>query len=751
MKGTSIRIRATDFPTHRRRRRRDQNSTCCCLALIILCALVALLAARKPLFGAIRHLFHKKTVQGPPRPEFPLSLSFPQQDWCRYDIVPFEVALVAADGRPISGVAPEVVALDAGGEIVETVGKLASVPLRFDAAKGVWRGSWPVPFGAKAGADAVYTLEARAEFDPQVWGWEPPEQQRKREKEDAARRKEREQEAKAKGKAPPEEASGSGPQFGGKAVCTAIASFRVVKRERADLPPGTCVVNWEPDFPDGQLTRPDGTKGDWRAMFDWAQFMGADTLWFRGAVTETYSERGRLTMQNPWNQHNLEKIPEMAQEAHRRGLKFGVWAAAMETYPNRPREHAAAKRWKPDYRWTQDFSRSQRMPTEEAAISLLDRNRPQHLAQFLAQMQATEGVDYVGFDYIRSGADWGAYELVDGFAKEMPVIGLPADWGQFGPNDRMGWLCDRVDGSKWAGNAELYHQWNWYRAHTLCGNIRRIVEEAKLRKPLWAFTLSWWHGEQHGQDPLMFADAGVSIDAVMLYECDTVAQYDSLVEQWREGITEEGGIPAGHINIMGGDQVSFRSHQKLTNPAAPEEMYRRITTAASQLTQGGPLWGAFVHDISRICAPTLAANRGPYPGREWALAGAAAFSTVRANWGVQPVKCELKAPKSAPVGSTITCELTIENTTGAKLKGLAIAVMDTPQINRITQTQQVAELGPKQKATVPIQVQITSGDGSRASRFMVAAQIRWPAGDYGKQVRSDLPCLYTVMTYLNAA
>jgi hypothetical protein len=721
--------------------------------MVLLCGLVALAAARKPLFAALRGAFHRDQVQEAPRPDFPLSISLPAQDWYRYAVVPIEVTVVAADGTPVSTTPPEIVVLNAEGDVVPTVGGIEELPLRFDSAKGVWRGAWPVPFAAPSGADAVYTIEAKATFAPAEWGWEPPEERRKREKDDQKRRREWEAEAKAKGeKAEAEEAPPtSGPRPGDEAVCTATADFRVVRKERADLPPGAGVVTWEPGFPDGELTGPDGRKGDWRVMFDWAEFMGADALWFRGAVTEAWTEQGRLTLDNPWVQHNLEMVPRMAQEAHRRGLKFGVWAAAMETYPNKPSQHAAGRDWKPAYRWTQDFSRSRRVPTEEAAISLLDPNRPRHLAQFCAQMQATEGVDYVGFDYIRSGADWGAYELTDGFAATMPVIGLPDNWGGLSSADRMGWLCDRLDGEGYRTNLELYHQWNWYREHVLCGVLQRILEDSKLTKPLWTFTLSWWHGEQHGQDPLMFADAGVSIDAVMLYECNSVAQFDSLVDQWREGIDEGGGIPAGHINIMGGDQVSFRSHQKLTNPAAPEEMYRRITKAGAQLTKGGPLWGAFVHDVSRLCAPRLAGNRGPYSGREWALAGAAAFSTVRANWGVQPVKCALQVPKGASVGSTVTCELTIENLTEATLKDLDIRLMDTAQINRVSGPQQVPELGPKQKITVPLQVQVTGFDGSRASRFMVAAQIRWPAGDYGAGVRADLPRLYTVMAYLNAA
>lgn len=743
MRGTSVRIRYTDFPTHRRRRRRDQNSTCCCLGMVVACALIALVAGRKPLFRALGELFAREATQPASRPMFPIEISVPQQDWYRYSRVPVKVRFVAADGTPISSSAPEVVVLDRAGEIVETVGRLRMVPLRFDASEGVWVGAWPVPYGAEAGPDAVYTFEAKAIFSPEEWEWEPPETRRER-----ARQEEGAQEQKTKSKssvAGSPTSSSTTP-----AICTANASFRVLRRERLALSPGTCAVTWEPDFPEGQLVRPNGTKGDWRGMFDWAEFMGADALWFRGAVTEVYSRHRRLTLDNPWNVHNLGMIPEMAEEARRRGIRFGVWAVALETYPNKPGEHALMKQFKPAYRWTEDFSRSRRVPTEEAAISLLDKERPKHLADFLSRMQATEGVDYVGFDYIRSGADWGGYELSSHFAQEMAVYGLPTTWRQWSREELMGWLCDRVDGNRWASNKDLYHQWNWYRTHLLCNLISSMVQQSGLRKPLWAFTLSWWHGEQHGQDPLMFADAGVSICAVMLYECDSVAQFEAVIEQWREGIDEEGGIPAGHTNIMVGDQVSFNSHQRLTNPAAPEELYRRITKAASQLTKGGPAWGAFVHDISRLCAPKLAANRGPYSGREWALAGAAAFSTVRANWGVQPVRCQLAAPRSAPVGDTITCELSIENHTEVSIPNLTINVLDTAGINRITKAERVAKLGPKQKVTVPIQVQLTKWDPTRASRFMIAARVFWPPGRYGKRVRSDLPRHYTAIAYVTA-
>jgi hypothetical protein len=730
MRVSTVRIRPTDSPTRRRRRRREQNSWCCCLGMVALCALIALVAARRPVWSFVSHAFGHHRVPQAEGPTFPLSVSLPRPDIARYDLLPLEVTYVRSDGRPISDTAPELVVRDARGDIIETVGEVEKVPLRYDGARGVWLGSWPVPFGAAAGPDVAYLVEARATFDPRGWQWETPAQRHQRERENRHRARP------TSAPAPAEEAS-----------CVAFAPFRVLSAPPPTLPPAMCAVTWEPDFPlERNLPSPDGKVGDWKVMLDWAEFMGADALWFRGGVTEAYGPSSGVSDAQPFNPVNIEHVPELAQEARRRGLKFGVWVSAYETYPNRPSEHLRFKQYKPRYRWTENFSRSRRVPEERAAISLLDPNRPRQIAQFFAQMQAIEGVDFVGMDYIRSGADWGGYELVEPFAREMPVK-LPADWAGMSRSDRMGWICDMLEAGHWQTNIDLYHQWNWWRAHRLSEIIGQIVREAGLKVPLWAFTLSWWHGEQHGQDPLMFADAGVGIDAVMLYECDSVAQFDQLVEQWRAD------VPANQTYLVGGDQVSWSSHQRLTRPAGPEEFYRRITTAAASLTKGGPLQGAFVHDVSRICLPERAPTRGPgYSGREWALAGAAAFSETRRLWGVYPIECRLTGPASVPLGATGTCQLTVRNRCEAAVKGLEVQVrVDGTSVNCVGKKQQVLPtLKAGQEIRVPLQFQIVQPNGDRANRFMVAAQVRWPEGNYGEGLRADLPRLYTVMTYVNA-
>jgi len=698
--------------------------------MVVACALIALTAARKPVGRSLRHLLHREKAPVSQGPTFPLSVNLPRPECARHELVPIEVAYMRPDGTAVSDVAPELVVRDAQGDIVETVGQVQKLPLRYDSARGLWEGQWPVPFGAPAGPDVVYAVEARAAFDASQWKWEMPGERRRRERANHRRTK-------------PEPE----PKPAGQATCLAYAPLRIARAPVPTLPPAMCAVTWEPDFPQSDnLIGPNGKPGDWKVMMDWAEFMGADAMWFRAGVTEAYGRNSGLSDEQPWNRVNIEHVPEMAQAAHRRGLKFGVWAVAYETYPNRPSDHARTKQYKPHYRWTENFSRSMRVPQERAAISLLDPKRPRDLAAFFAQMQAIPGVDFVGLDYIRSGADWGGYELVEPFAREMPAK-LPAEWASMARNDRMGWICDRLEGGGWQTNIDLYHQWNWWRAHKVSMILRQIIKDAELKIPLWTFLLSWWHGEQHGQDPLMFADAGVTINAVMLYECDSVAQYDQLVEKWRAE------MPANQTYLMGGDQVNWFSHQKLSRPAAPEEFHRRLTTAAARLTKDGPLQGAFVHDVSRICVPNLRRNRGPgYSGREWALAGAAAFSETRRLWGAYPIECQLAAPRTVSVGSTFSCQVRIKSRCETEVRNLSVeAQVDPRYVNCITKAPQtVASLRPQQEVEVPLELQIIRSSEERANRFMVAARVKWPAGDYGKSVRSDLPRVFTVMAYLNA-
>jgi len=245
---------------------------------------------------------------------------------------------------------------------------------------------------------------------------------------------------------------------------------------------------------------------------------------------------------------------------------------------------------------------------------------------------------------------------------------------------------------------------------------------------------------QHGQDPLMLTDAGVGLLAPMLYQVKNRQMFDTMTREWNEYLRPD------QVNIAVGDQVDFYWHQKMLVPAAPEELYDRIVTAHQAYQPGDAMTrGAFWHDISRAA---VWGDRGPYPGREWGLAGAAAFTTIRNNWGVHPLRVSLQSLQRDS-GSAFAADLSIENLSSKEITDISAKLMDTPLIESTgKQQRRIKGLGPKETILVPFEGRVTGPSAARAGRFMVALRVTWPRGDYGKQFRADLPCQQTVMKYL---
>ncbi|MEI6504090.1 MAG: hypothetical protein WCP21_24010, partial [Armatimonadota bacterium] len=511
--------------------------------------------------------------------------------YLRYNLVRFEATVADSRGQAITVPKPPLVTVSYQGQVVSTVGEVAKLPLRYDSTLRKYVMTWPVPWNAPAGE---YIAQAQiAIADPAAWDWETAEQKKAR-----LRLEKRKEQAKA---AP----------ITGPTICVSEARFTIKARPIAEIAPGTCIATWEPDFRPDNIERPDGSTGDWKAMFDWCEFMGADTFWSRGAVTEAYN--GKLSDAQPFNDYNIEQIPMVAAEAHRRGLRFGTWAAAYATYPE------SNNRNKPPYRFAQDISLGSGAVKSTDFVSLLERKRIEHLARFLGKIQQDPNVDYVGLDYMR--ADTGGYEMTDLFSREMPLA-LPQGFSGWERMRQWRYVAGKVE-REWQTDPKFYDAWCWWKAHKVAENLRDIIGQAQLTKPLWIFVLSWQHGKQHGQDPLMFSDAGASLLAPMLYQVPNRGHFDSMVKAWNEYLSY------GQANLAPGDQVDFYWHQKSLQPAAPEEMYDRMVTghrrylrAATTGSQGLTV-GGFWHDISRAA---ISGGRGPYPGTERALAGGAAFT-----------------------------------------------------------------------------------------------------------------------------
>ena len=667
------------------------------------CLVLGIIAVRGPLTRWRERRQEIRQARAEPTNLFPLEISLDNSSYPRYSFVRASLKLVDSLGRSARADDPPKITVKHNDERVETVGGLDRLTPKHRARNGAYVYYWPIPWNAPPGR---YVVEARCELEnPQLWAWET--------KEEEVRRK---QELKD------EEASEMAVT--GEALCVARVAFEVPPSKPASFPPGMCAVTWEPSFPREPVRKPSGARGDWRAMFDWCEFMGADTLWFRGAATQAYTVV--LTMQQPFAQADLDAIPLVAAEAHRRGVKFGAWAMAYNTLPRR--SNAA----KPPYRYAQDISRSTGEIRETSFVSLLDEDRPKHLAAFFKAMQEDPNVDYIGLDYMRTERDYG---LTDDFARKMPVK-LPDDWAEMDQGARWKYVARRVEPPGYQEHPEFYEAWNWYRAHLGAQLVARIISKSQVKKPVWVFALSWKHGEQHGQDPIMLTDAGVTMLAQMLYQTESRQHFEIMLKDWPRY------VHVGQANILCGDQVDDHWHQKM----GPGELYKRMIEAHEQFIEGGHTQGGFWHDISRAA---VRGTLGPYPGSEWALAGGAAFSKIRETWGVYPIKANLVAPAKAPVKTPFRAQLNIENIGEKPVRRIKVKPMTTVdvQVER-SQPTEVASLGPGQILTIPFSVRIARKNPVRKHRFMTAFRITWPAGSYGSAFRADLPRVIIVMKYV---
>lgn len=699
MREQSPRLILEDSPAaQRRERQQQQRSTCCCCLLVVISIIIVIIAFRH----VPAQWLSRGEEQDEPKPKalFPLSMESNAESYYRYGLIHLTARLVDPQGQPVVAEENPRVTVFFEGQAVTTIGNTDELRLKYDRDKeryGTW---WPVPWNPQPG---TYVAEARVEIsDPGAWTWYTPDAEIDEEERN--------------------------PDIEGTSWCIARVQFEIKARQKPDFPPGTCIATWEPDFRAGSIPGPHGEPGDWRKMYDWAEYIGADTFWFRGAVTEAYT--GKLTMENPFNTKNLEAIPKLAAEAHRRGMKFGAWASGYATYPARSNEN------KPAYEFATDISRSTGKISEKDFVSLLDSRRIDHLAEFFRRLEKEPNVDHIGLDYWRS--DRGGYEMVDRFSREMPAR-LPDNWANMSEKQRMLYVAKKVEG-QWQEYPYFYECWNWWRARIGSLNLRRLIEESGVTKPVWIFVLSWEHGVQHGQDPLMFTDAGATLLAPMLYQVEDRGHYNRVKKAWAEYLR------TGQVNLAVGDQVDDYWHQKTRKPAAPEELYRRITEANAELEPGdGYTTGAFWHDISRA---SLGGRRGPYPGSEWGLAGGAAFTVLRNRWKVYPLTAEM-AELDKTGGARFTARVSIKNIAETNISNIRLRVLDTEKVDPTGDSQRtVAGLGPGEVITVPFPGRVTGPAPDRANRYMVAIEVTWPAGDYGEQFRSDLPRKQIVMEYL---
>ncbi len=487
--------------------------------------------------------------------------------------------------------------------------------------------------------------------------------------------------------------------------------FEIERLKPAAIKPGMGVLTLESSamMETAKIKNPDGNIGNWENIFDWADYLTADTVWYLAGQTASWG--ARIDSNSPWIQSNINFVPKFAKAAHAKGLRFGAWVACFLTFGDTIN--------KANYQFAYNYNSSARTCVPTRSISIGDQKRRTDIIKLLTRLANTPNVDYIGLDYIRNAI--GGYEMVDKFVADMNPE-LPANWGKLEKMGRMCWLGKEIQKRQ---KMNLVDQWNWWRAHYVATMVKEIIAKVNTKKPLWCFTLSWEKGWQHGQDPIMMNDAGAAIDAVMLYECDR-GQFNDLLKGWNRYVGKN------QVNLFGGDVVDWNLHQFTVNPPGPQEFYDRMILANRKMSGDGRNKGMFWHDLAR----GLWGRLGPYNVNEWAIAGAASFTALRYDWGLLDIALNLETPDKLITGKNQVIPVKVKNISSATQRNIKISSLSVPYMNCLGVKEQVInKLAPGETRDIPFTLSARGTDSARANQNMIAFSCTWDSlAQYHKAV-----------------
>ncbi len=414
-------------------------------------------------------------------------------------------------------------------------------------------------------------------------------------------------------------------------------TFILKRRPLPQIKEGLSIVDLEMNksIKEMHFFDPEGRKTDYRAILEWAQFMNADMIWILSGETTTFKERKSLS---PWDIGPLENLKLIKEIAGDYSIEIGAYIMSF---------YVPGKQGVPDlYKPGIGYNSEQDKLYNSKHISLSSEERIQDIVELAGQFQKDPDIHYIGFDFIRTGRGDG-YELATQVIADTNII-TPPGWEDYSASDKIKWFARKIEVER---DPLCIEKWRWWRAHRVAEIVKRIIVEANITKPVWVYTLGWNHGKEHGQDPIMFFDAGVTYDAVMLYEANQ-NQFARLLVHWNEYIEK------GQGNILVGSSVDYTLlDSDYLNP--PEEFYRRNREGYRNVVRNGFAKGIFFHDIARA----FWGRKGQYTFREYAIAHLSSVYSMRKDLKNLDllVDLELKEPITGQVSGFINIK---NNSTG---------------------------------------------------------------------------------------
>jgi hypothetical protein len=406
-------------------------------------------------------------------------------------------------------------------------------------------------------------------------------------------------------------------------------TFMLKRRLLPQKREGLSVVDLEMNrsIKDMQFYDPEGRKTDYRAILDWARFMNADMIWILSGETTTFKMRNSFS---PWDIGPLENLQLIKKIAGNYSIEVGAYIMSFYV----PGKHGIPDMYRPGI----GYNSEQDTLYDSKHISLSSEERIKDIVALAEQFQKDPDIHYIGFDFIRTGRGDG-YELASQVIEDTNIV-TPPGWEEYSTADKIKWFARKIEVER---DPLFIEKWRWWRAHRVAEIVRRVIEDANITKPVWVYTLGWNHGKEHGQDPIMFFDAGVTYDAVMLYEANQ-SQFARLLVHWNEYIEE------GQGNIIVGSSVDYTLlDSDYLNP--PEEFFRRNREGYRNIVRNGFAKGIFFHDIARA----FWGRKGQYTFRDYAIAHLSSVYSLRKDLRDLDllVDLEFKRPNSDRISGVI--------------------------------------------------------------------------------------------------
>lgn len=470
----------------------------------------------------------------------------------------------------------------------------------------------------------------------------------------------------------------------------------------------------------GQYLEPGGSRGSFSNYVKTARFMGADV--FAANVGETGLMSPSLSKDDVWLSSRMRYLDEFSSYVKESGMQFAAWMHAFML--SIPAEYVGSDKSdlrklyarRLGYKLSYMYSSELKEFVADWHCSLDDEKRIRDLARFAKRLDEHEDVDYIGLDYIRTLAK-GGMEMADEFVEKMDIP-APVGFHQYSMPEKMRWLYFQ----RMPGRGRYVNEWRYFKAQKAAKAVEQIRVRGDVKKPMWVFNLGWHHGWEHGQDPLMFLDAGAEFTFMMLYEIDTPQMFDYNIDtMWKK---ENYGSTETLNMVIGNTTVSSLMGSKTDNPV---EEYTRRTQKGIHIFNDGPVRGVFFHDLWRAM---FLYNSG-YPYIEWIVAGGKSFSDLRSEYNMIPVTSSITVRRTGRQNLNVSVE--IENISSLGLTNMSVVLVNTPTLSSEMNEHKVPDFFPENKTNVSFSAKLHDYTGKRRDA-MIPILIKWDNNDHRKRM-----------------